>query len=551
MKTKLLTESHDTVKVNLLIKLADICESINRDSAIYYLNKALMIARETDDPKYKAQIYTRIGSNYCFKGDYLHSLEYLDLAENIIIEYPNKAQSARIHYYKALVFLHLDKFQQANDHTAKALDLFRELNDLNMMRGIYTLYCYIFEGLDDLERSLEFSMKSYGVSVELQDTVKIAANLNNIGTRYFLLNSNDSALYYIRKAVVLNTKYSNKIWLAINYHNLADIFLDLNEVDSADYYIQKASTIYHDAGHLMNYYFAQEVKAKISLAKKDTLTAIEYYKSIIESPKHLENLKIKAIANNALFDIEYSRERYVEAINYYKAYNLFDDSLTKASNTSLLSVLELEMEFEKQKNHLELENKEIKLRSQQKNFFISIMAVVILLLGITVYFIYRLHKARSNATKIENQRIEEELAYKKREMTANVLSLMKKNEILAEISNSMLEVERQAVKPETKDAINKIAAKIRKTSDEEIWEEFNIRFKEVHIDFHSKLLRLYPDLSPSEQRLCAFLRMNMSTKDISELSGVDPRSINNTRSKVRKKMGLANDENLVSYLSKI
>ncbi|MEN8225934.1 MAG: hypothetical protein ABFS05_11320, partial [Bacteroidota bacterium] len=170
---------------------------------------------------------------------------------------------------------------------------------------------------------------------------------------------------------------------------------------------------------------------------------------------------------------------------------------------------------------------------------------------VTTFFIYRLQKAKSLSISIEKKRIEQELEFKNREMTTNVMSLMKKNEILTDISKSLLDIEKQAVKDETKDALSKIAFKVQKTRDTEIWKEFNVRFKEVHSEFHTKLLRQYPDLSPSEQRLCAFLRMNMSTKDISELSGIHPRSIDNTRSKIRKKLGLNAEDNLVNYLSRI
>jgi DNA-binding CsgD family transcriptional regulator len=136
-------------------------------------------------------------------------------------------------------------------------------------------------------------------------------------------------------------------------------------------------------------------------------------------------------------------------------------------------------------------------------------------------------------------------------MTSNVMALMKKNELMSEISKKLLALEENAVKDETKDNIKKIAREISNLQNVELWEEFDSRFKQVHSDFYKKLNHKFPDLSPVEQRICAFLKMNMSTKDIAELTGKQILSINNARSRIRTKLGLSPDDNLVSYLTKI
>ena len=129
---------------------------------------------------------------------------------------------------------------------------------------------------------------------------------------------------------------------------------------------------------------------------------------------------------------------------------------------------------------------------------------------------------------------------------------MKKNEVLSAISDKLITIKNQAVKDETKDAINKISKEIQKTTEEEIFEEFELRFKQVHSDFYNKLVQRFPELSPSEQRLCAFLRLNMTTKEISELTGQQPSSLETARYRLRKKLGITNSQmNLITFLSQI
>ena len=125
-----------------------------------------------------------------------------------------------------------------------------------------------------------------------------------------------------------------------------------------------------------------------------------------------------------------------------------------------------------------------------------------------------------------------------------------KIKILLELSNEFKNNE--AVKDETKEAIRRIHTDLKKSTEDEIWEEFELRFQQVHRDFYDKLMDKFPDLSPNEQRLCAFLRLNMSSKEISELTGQSPNALETARYRLRKKLGISNSQvNLITFLSTI
>jgi hypothetical protein len=127
---------------------------------------------------------------------------------------------------------------------------------------------------------------------------------------------------------------------------------------------------------------------------------------------------------------------------------------------------------------------------------------------------------------------------------------MKKNEMLSDFSVRLIQVEKEAEKDETKTAIRKISKELKNSVETEIWEEFELRFKEVHTEFYHKLMHDYPNLTPNEQRLSAFLRLNMSTKEISELTGQSISAIEMARFRLRKKLNISGtDENLITFLS--
>jgi DNA-binding NarL/FixJ family response regulator len=137
-------------------------------------------------------------------------------------------------------------------------------------------------------------------------------------------------------------------------------------------------------------------------------------------------------------------------------------------------------------------------------------------------------------------------------MVLNVMSLMKKNELLADLSEKLIHIEEESTSPESKSTIKKVAHELQKSQEDEIWKEFSHRFKEVHGEFYNTLLLKFPTLTPNELKLCAFLRLNMSSKDIAELTGQRVSTLETARYRLRQKLGIANSEvNLITFLSSI
>ena len=85
-------------------------------------------------------------------------------------------------------------------------------------------------------------------------------------------------------------------------------------------------------------------------------------------------------------------------------------------------------------------------------------------------------------------------------------------------------------------------------TSEESWRIFEENFNEVHEDFLKRLKQQFPDLSPGDLKLAAYLRMNLSSKEISPLLFISVRSIENKRSRLRKKLNLKEEDNLVDFI---
>lgn len=80
------------------------------------------------------------------------------------------------------------------------------------------------------------------------------------------------------------------------------------------------------------------------------------------------------------------------------------------------------------------------------------------------------------------------------------------------------------------------------------WEQFVYHFDQVHSGFFQRLRQQYPELTPRDHRLCAYLRMNLSTKDIAPLLNISVRGVEISRYRLRKKLGLTGDDNLGEFM---
>jgi DNA-binding CsgD family transcriptional regulator len=153
---------------------------------------------------------------------------------------------------------------------------------------------------------------------------------------------------------------------------------------------------------------------------------------------------------------------------------------------------------------------------------------------------------------LEKKNLSDQLDFKKKELVLHVMNVIKKNQLLSDLTEKLVQIESESSSADSKETIKKIARELKKSDDEDLWQELSLRFKEVDSEFYHRLSSKFPSLTPNELRICAFLRMNMSSKEIAGLTGQQISSLDTARYRLRQKLGIANSEfNLVSFLSQI
>ncbi|WP_428330501.1 ligand-binding sensor domain-containing protein [Mucilaginibacter sp.] len=151
--------------------------------------------------------------------------------------------------------------------------------------------------------------------------------------------------------------------------------------------------------------------------------------------------------------------------------------------------------------------------------------------------------------KIKNEQLQADLASKSRELANSAMNIVYKNELLQKISEEITHLKDSAGKQLADDQLRKIQKVIDEgMSDERDWNIFESSFNEAHENFFKKLKAEHPDLVPNDLKLCAYLRMNMSSKEMASLLNISLRGVEIRRYRLRKKLDLAHDKNLVEFL---
>jgi DNA-binding CsgD family transcriptional regulator len=145
---------------------------------------------------------------------------------------------------------------------------------------------------------------------------------------------------------------------------------------------------------------------------------------------------------------------------------------------------------------------------------------------------------------LQNQKLESDMASKNRELAASTMNLIKKNEFLNELKKRLTSAKNE-------DDIQKVISVINKNiAEKDNWKLFKEAFDNADKDFLQSVKEAHPNLTSNDLKLCAYLRLNLSSKEIAPLLNISVRSVEIKRYRLRKKMDLDHDQGLVEYILK-
>jgi ligand-binding sensor domain-containing protein/DNA-binding CsgD family transcriptional regulator len=158
-------------------------------------------------------------------------------------------------------------------------------------------------------------------------------------------------------------------------------------------------------------------------------------------------------------------------------------------------------------------------------------------------------KTASELVALRNEKLEAEINFKNSEVASAAMHLVKKSELLTKMKGELTQLMKRVNNGQAESEIKKMIKSL--SEDEHIdseWENFTKHFDKVHSDFVTRLKEVHSNLTGNELKLCTYLRMNLSTKEIAQLMNISVRGVEISRYRLRKKLGIGSEVSLFDYL---
>jgi len=159
-------------------------------------------------------------------------------------------------------------------------------------------------------------------------------------------------------------------------------------------------------------------------------------------------------------------------------------------------------------------------------------------------------KTEEDLEAIRKEKLVNEIRFKNQELASNTLQLLQKNQTLNTLREKFDDLNDSVKNPAVRKELNNIIKIFRNDMRlDEDWDKFSLHFDQVHHDFIRNLKTKYPNLSTNDHKLCAYLKMNLSTKEIAPLLNISVRGVEISRYRLRKKLQLERSVNLNEFFN--
>jgi tetratricopeptide (TPR) repeat protein len=515
-----------SIKVFTLVRLSQTYGSYNLKASIRQAEKALDVANKSGDTGLIEYAMFNAGNAYFTQGIF---------------------ETATAHYYAYL------EIQKERDNQVGIALVLSNIGAVRLKMKDYTVARDSFlEALQILE-TLKKSKADANYSSQIP---KI---LNNLGQVYQYLQKYDSSLYYYRKSLSqIEFMAEQDYFQASVLNNIGSLFLDMNEADSAFANLTKAMDIVTQNNDLLSYAEAHNSFARYYILINQPDVALEHLRASFEIANKIGSIELQFIASERLYDYYFSQNQADSALKYFVLYDRLKDTINSAETLKELTRLELSSQFSEQQKIRQLEQD----RLNTIYMFTATLLVLVILVFVLLYLMSHNRNKRLNLEKdnlalntkntiLENKNLQNELEVRNKELTTHVMSMIQKNELIGQVVE-VLSDNKLKLAEKNDNTINTVIKDLNKVQEENAWEEFELRYQQVHNAFYEKLQSVAPNLTTNERRLCAFLRLNMTTKDIASITGQSLRSIEVARTRLRKKLQLTNSETgLTEFLTSL
>jgi tetratricopeptide (TPR) repeat protein len=478
------------------------CKNNQRNTVYPYIIISKHLYEKTGD-------YAKAHTNY---------LRAVHLADSLQLSLEQRAyyedRLARLYYktenyneaYRAWERM-LAHLQRAN---IKNIDLIQAFNNLGLVK----------RKKNELSLAEEWFEKALREAKDQKDAIWEGIISGNLGYTAFLRKDYAKAIELLEKDIKICLKHKE-------YNNVVSSLIHLGGAHQAQKEYAKALKSYEEAVRYL----------------KEELTWIVRYEPQAD-------LRLYRDVYKGLSDVWEAFDDYKQAHQYSKLHKRYSDTLLFLQSKENLALQQAKQEF-----NTKNKEKEASLR-QQQIFIIFLIILVILIAGISL-LTFRNYRLIANKKKLEaenlalaheaemerNQRLQEAMVIKEQQMAISALQMQQKNEMLLELKKEIV-------------VSDNSSKKLEKMVDYSIdldhdWDEFRQHFEQIHPLFFHKIQQMSDKITPNDLKHCAYMRINLDSKQIAHLMRITPESVKMSRNRLRKKLNLPAETDLYKFLASL
>jgi tetratricopeptide (TPR) repeat protein len=484
----------------------------DQDQAVTWYREALSLAEEAGNQEEIAANLANLGRIETIRGNFQEAIDLMQRALSIDEISGDKDAIATDHNTIGRIYQSWNKHKQAIVYFQHALEIDESAGNQDKVAIRLNSIGLSRLGLKEYQNALDYFQKALEIDKTSGNEQKIAIRMNNIGLTYAEMGDYRQAITYVENAVQVFKAYHLDQELARGYHNLGAYYQKTNDFERS----------------------MANVRLSCQLAESQKLKQLQS-----------QNYQLLSSLFRDKGDYRQSLENFMEYTR------LKDEIFTEESDRRVGDfMVKYETEKEKQKN--ELLTRDIQIRRERQLILLVTSIAIIILLTLTIFlfrFIAVSNKRKRELAERHAEKLKLELETRNKELTYNAMCIIKNNETMTRMIQGLDVALKDDGSPQK---LRQILHSVTSLERESNWKEFEMRFTNVHREFYTRLENQYPDLTPNERKICAFLRLNMSTKDIASLTHQSINSINVARTRLRRKLNLANsEENLISFLIRL
>ncbi|MEL0456974.1 tetratricopeptide repeat protein [Flavobacteriaceae bacterium SZ-1-7] len=515
----------------------------NLDSARFYFKKSVKSLSDYND---KPNLWLALNEYAVFEtlqGNFKTALNLADEGLKVATEIKHGPHMVDNYQRKSTIYMDMGDFKSAMEaslNASRVLDTIvpenkigkaialADIGRIEMLRGNY----------NDAMKPLTESLDAFKV---LNNERWIATMYIEIGNLYWYLEDYDKSLESYEQSLALGRKMNRNDYVASNLSNMAGIYSKRGDHKKALELLMESHAITQKIGSANNLIISFNEIGDAYFRNGNYKNAITNHSQAIRLADSMDIIDLLEDGYSKRSKAYEKTGNYITALEDQRQYQIFHDSIFNQATAKQIDELKAQYENEKKEQQILLQKNEIDLLKQKGE--IDFLYKVLLGFGLLFSLIgFYAVKQKLKRSKIEKEKVDLELEYKKKELTTHALHLAKKNEVLEDLKQKA-----QAFK-DSENSIKGYNQLIRTINfdlkDDNNWENFSKYFQEVHKDFNSNVKQKFPDVTPNELRLMSLLKMNLSSKEIASILNISQEGIKKARYRLRKKLDISTEDSL-------